>query len=110
MLQTELWLTPLILLPGVALLIASTSSRFGQIHAEFHHLIDHPDAHAMIVARHLVERSALFRNALLALYLSVGLLALGSFAGGVVNLWLPKVVWLTGAFTLWELSAASTRW
>ena len=52
------------------------------------------------MARHLVERSSLFRNALLALCASVGLLALGSFAGGVINLWFPAAVWLTGTFTL----------
>lgn len=31
MTNTEFWLTPLILLPGVALLIASTSARFAQV-------------------------------------------------------------------------------
>ncbi|MHC4080354.1 MAG: DUF2721 domain-containing protein [Planctomycetota bacterium] len=76
MLETELWLTPLILLPGVALLIMSTSARFGQIHAEFHHLLDHTDAHAEILSRHLVLRSALYRNALISLHASVGLFAL----------------------------------
>jgi hypothetical protein len=48
--QTELWLTPLILLPGVALLIMSTSVRFGQVHDEFHVFLDHPDAHARVVS------------------------------------------------------------
>jgi hypothetical protein len=97
---SELWLTPLILLPGVALLIGSTAGRFGQVHTEFHHLIDHPDDHAKIVARSLVLRSRLFRNALLGLYASVAMLALGSFAGGLVNHWRPQALWLTGAFTM----------
>ncbi|MHC4140789.1 MAG: DUF2721 domain-containing protein [Planctomycetota bacterium] len=85
MIETEPWLTPLILLPGVALLIMSTSARFGQIHAEFHHLPDHADAHAEILSRHLVLRSALYRNALISLHASVGLFALGSLLGGLLN-------------------------
>ena len=100
MFETEIWLTPLILLPGVALLIMSTSARFGQIHVEFHHLLDHPDAHAKIMARHLVLRSRLFRNALISFYASVGIFALGSLVGGLVNFWNPEGLWLVGGLTL----------
>lgn len=100
MFTTEVWLTPLILLPGVALLIMSTSARFGQIQAEFHRLLDHPDAHARILARHLLQRCALFRNALVALYASVGLFALGSLLGGVINLWRPESLWVVGGLTI----------
>jgi hypothetical protein len=99
-LDTELWLTPLILLPGVALLIMSTSARFGQVHAEFHHLLDHPDAHAEILSRHLVLRSTLFRNALISLYASVGLFALGSLLGGLLALRYPNLLWMVGGLTL----------
>jgi hypothetical protein len=87
---TEFWLTPLILLPGVALLVGSTSARFGQVHTEFHHLVNHPDAHAKIVSRNLLARSKLFRDALAGLYISVGLFSLRSLLGGVVNLWRPS--------------------
>jgi hypothetical protein len=100
MIETELWLTPLILLPGVALLIMSTSARFGQIHAEFHHLLDHADAHAEILSRHLVLRSALYRNALISLHASVGLFALGSLLGGLLNLRYPELLWMVGGLTL----------
>ena len=45
------WLTPLVLLPGVAMLVMSTSARYGQIHQEFHHLVAEKvrreDPHAM---------------------------------------------------------------
>ena len=41
--SNALWLTPLILLPGVALLIMSTSARYGQVHADFQSLSDLPD-------------------------------------------------------------------
>ncbi len=100
MFTTEVWLTPLILLPGVALLIVSTSTRFVQIHSEFHRLLDHPDAHAKIVARDLEHRSALFRDAFVALYTSVGLFALGSLLGGVINLWRPESIWVVGGLTI----------
>jgi hypothetical protein len=85
MFTTEVWLTPIILLPGVALLTVSTAHRFGQIQAEFHRLLDHPDSHAQIVARSLLIRARLYRDALASLYASVGLFALGSLLGGVVN-------------------------
>ena len=100
MFSTEVWLTPLILLPGVALLIMSTSARFGQVQAEFHRLLDYPDAHGKILAGHLLKRSALFRNALVALYASVSLFALGSLLGGVVNLWRPESLWVVGGLTI----------
>lgn len=103
MFSTEVWLTPLILLPGVALLIVSTSARFGQLHTEFHRLLDHPDAHARILSQHLLKRSALFRDALLALYASVGLFAIGSLLGGVVNLWRPDSLWVVGTATMFGI-------
>ena len=97
---TEFWLTPLILLPGVALLIGSTSARFGQVHTEFHHLLDHPDAHARILSRNLLERCRLFRDALASLYTSVGLFSLGSLLGGVINLWRPGSLWFVGGLII----------
>jgi hypothetical protein len=100
MFTTEVWLTPIILLPGVALLTVSTSNRFGQIQAEFHRLLDHPDSHAQIVARSLVVRARLYRDALASLYASVGLFSLGSLLGGVVNLWRPESLWLVGGLTI----------
>jgi hypothetical protein len=100
MIQTELWLTPLILLPGVALLIMSTSARLWQIHEEFHRLLDHPDDHAKIIARQLVRRGALFRDALVCLYASVGLFSIASLLGGFINLLLPHLLWLVGGITL----------
>jgi len=100
MFSTELWLTPLILLPGVALLIVSTSARFAQLQTEFHRLLDHPDAHARILSRHVLKRSAFFRDALVALYSSVALFALGSLLGAVVNLWRPESLWVVGGATI----------
>jgi len=104
MFASEIWLTPLILLPGVALLIVSTSNRFSQIHTEFHRLVDHPDDHAKIVSRHLAQRARFFRDALVAMYVSVGLLSLGSLLGGVVNLWRPNSLWIVGGLIILGIS------
>ena len=101
----ELWLTPIILLPGVSLLTVSTAHRFGQIQSEFHRLLDHPDRQARIMARSLVVRARLYRDALAALYLSVGLFALGSLLGGVINLWRPRSLWVVGALTIAGIAA-----
>ncbi|MCA9119113.1 MAG: DUF2721 domain-containing protein [Planctomycetaceae bacterium] len=97
---TEVWLTPLILLPGVALLIVSTSARFGQLHADFHQIIEHPNAHAKIISRNLLRRSELFRDALASLYVSVGLFSMGSLVGAFVDFFWPTSVWFVGAFTI----------
>jgi O-antigen ligase len=94
-----------VLLPGVALLTVSTANRFGQIQAEFHRLLDHPDTHAQIVARSLVVRARLYRDALASLYASVGLFALGSLLGGVINLWRPESLWLVGGLTIAGIAA-----
>ena len=100
MMQTELWLTPLILLPGVALLIMSTSARFQLAHDEFHHLLDHPGNHVKIMARQLYRRAAWLRDALLCLYVSVAVFSLGSFLGGLINFLMPKLLWFVGLLTL----------
>jgi len=105
MFSTEVWLTPIILLPGVALLTVSTANRFGQIQAEFHRLLDHPDSRARIVARSLVVRARLYRDALASQYASVGLFALGSLLGGVINLWRPESLWLVGGLTIAGIAA-----
>lgn len=105
MVQTELWLTPLILLPGVALLIMSTSARFWQIHEEFHRLLERPDDHSKIISRQLLRRGRLLRNALVCLYTSVGLFSIGSLLGGFINLWAPSLLWLIGGITLIGIAA-----
>ncbi len=39
--DTEIiWLAPLLILPGIALLINSTSSRYATLHEEIHHWLD----------------------------------------------------------------------
>ncbi len=103
MVQTEIWLSPLILLPGVALLIISTAARFAQITDEFHRLIDHPDKHGRILSRHLLERASHFKSALVSLYVSVVLLSTGSLLGGVLTAWTDKALWITGVLTIFGI-------
>ena len=96
----EIWLTPLILLPGVAMLVLSTSVRYARIHDEFHAAL-HGDAPRMSgVLDRLLHRATLFRNALVCLYASVVLFTSASLAGALIGLWaeLPvRVVVLTMA-------------
>ena len=79
----EVWLTPLLLLPGVALLIMSTSIRYVRVHEEVHHLSDAEHGATLERAGRLFLRSKLFRNALIALYSSVGLLSFAGLLGGI---------------------------
>ncbi len=57
MFNTEVWLTPLILLPGVALLLVSTSARFAAMNATFHRLLREAvlSLHVLRKLRHELE-------------------------------------------------------
>ncbi len=82
-----IWLVPLLLLPGVALLIMSTSVRYGQIHEETHHLLEF-DTHVPPTFIDMLRmRARYFRNALVGLYTSVVSFVTGSIIGGVLDLW-----------------------
>ena len=76
--KQELWLAPLLLLPGVALLIMSTSARFGQLHNEIHR--EEASSKAMAT---LFLRAKLFCKALVCLYISVAVFAVSSLVGGM---------------------------
>lgn len=85
--QATSWLAPLLLLPGVALLIVSTAARSGQVHDELHHwLMGERGAKLSAgVVDHMRQRARLFRTALICLYLTVCLLALGGMLGLVTG-------------------------
>ena len=97
--NNALWLTPLILLIGASLLIASTSTRYSQIHAEFQHLRDQARETQELYWHLLFKRSALFRNTLIALYVSLALFACSSLLGGLVVLWLHDYAWAAMGLT-----------
>ena len=95
----ELWLTPLLILPGVGLLIMSTSVRYGRVHEEVHHLLSHKGHHMPTLSGHLYKRSRFFRNALVGLYISVMLFSLGGLLGGLMGIWDSNAFWIVAAFT-----------
>ena len=86
MFTTVSWLIPIILLPGVALLIMSTSLRYGQIHEELHHMLEMGERVSGNYFAHLYQRARYFRDALVTLYISVSLFSLGSIIGAIVEL------------------------
>ena len=76
------WAGPLLLKPGVGLLILSTSARFGQLHEELHR---HLAAGNSSAVNHLRSRARLLHTALVSLYSSVGILAFASLFGAVIS-------------------------
>ncbi len=62
--DTGVWAVPLLLLPGVGLLIMSTSIRFGQLHQELHLQLEKKNAGAVA---HLRNRAGYFHTALVSL-------------------------------------------
>ncbi|MCG8433401.1 MAG: DUF2721 domain-containing protein [Gammaproteobacteria bacterium] len=90
-----IWVQPLILLPGIGLLILSTATRYGQLHTEFHHLSHEQHENTLAIAGVLMRRAKLFRNTLVSLYIAVALIALSSLIGAIstalsmeLSLWL----------------------
>ncbi len=85
MTNSELWLMPLILLPGIALLILSTSSRYSRIHDELHHIGNSSGSSQKISGRILIKRAVLFRNSLILLYFCVVVFAITALCGGIMS-------------------------
>ena len=99
-----LWVTPLLLLPGVGLLVMSTAARFGQIHEEIHHVLTHPDLGRPMTG-HLWRRCRLFRDALVSLYAAVALFAVASLAGGLIQAFDRDGRWVTVTLTCFGIVA-----
>lgn len=80
------WIMPLLLLPGVGLLVQSTAIRYDRIHDELHALLDRGGQHENpIFLKHLGTRARWFRNALVALYVSACMFAIGSILGAIAD-------------------------
>ncbi|MEM1127476.1 MAG: DUF2721 domain-containing protein [Bacteroidota bacterium] len=90
---SSFWLTPLILMPGVGMLILSTSVRYNRLHDELHHLDHHP-AEAPAMRPLLLRRGRLFRNALVSLYACVALLCIAALSGMGTAEWPDLAMWL----------------
>lgn len=81
------WLSPLLLLPGTALLILSTAARFTSLHDEIHLLLKEKATGMDKEGCELLQRAKMFRNALIFLYSAVVLFALGGLSGGLTSFW-----------------------
>lgn len=81
MIDSSPWITPLLLMPGVALLILSTAIRYNRLHDEVHGADGNGVRHAGFHHATMVFRARRFRNALVGLYLAVSLLALAALSG-----------------------------
>ncbi len=81
------WLSPLLLLPGAALLILSTSIRLNHLHDEVHHQTEQQHSPSKEIIDHLVMRARNFRNALVFLYSSISIFAVAGIIGGLTSGW-----------------------
>jgi len=104
----SLWLTPLLIMPGVGLLVISTSARYGQIHLEIQRLTSLGSGSPIVENAHLVMRARLFRDALVALYTCASVLVLGSLLGGLTHSWTDLSRWII--ITLTGLGILSFFW
>jgi len=82
-----IWLSPLLLLPGAALLILSTSIRLNRLHDEVHHQIDGRHSHSKEIIDDLLVRARYFRNSLVLLYSSISIFADAGIIGGLTSGW-----------------------
>ncbi len=81
--STIVWITPLLMLPGIATLIISTAARYTTLHEELHRMLDAPHERQLLNGAHLLRRALHFRNALVAQYVSVFLLVAASLIGAL---------------------------
>lgn len=82
------WAAPLLMLPGVALLILSTASRYARIHDELHHWEGRErNELAHTVLENLRWRARAFRNALVSLYLSIMFFVIAGLSGALTQRW-----------------------
>jgi len=105
MTNLEAWLAPLLILPGVGMLIMSTSARNTFLHQEIHHLM-HSDDVKLDRMSSLYKRSKFFRNALVSLYVAVGIFVLSGLLGGIWVLmevdgyWVNSLLSIVGIFSM----------
>lgn len=85
MMDELFFLTPLLILPGVGLLLVSTSTRYANLHDEIHHWVSGSHDLMVIENAHLLKRARFFRNALVSLYLCVLTFTLASLLGAILD-------------------------
>lgn len=85
MTQEIVWLVPLLALPGIAILLSSTATRYDALHEELHALLSNRGDTTVIRSTHLLTRAKHFRNAIVSLYLAVFLFVCASLVGVVLD-------------------------
>ena len=93
---TGVWAAPLLLIPGVGLLVLSTAARFGQLHEEFR--LRQGEGN-IVAVKHLCQRARLLHSALVSFYVCIAVLALSSLLGSIASRWFEALVWIPQAIT-----------
>jgi len=84
------WIIPITFIPGVGMLILSTSNRFGQLNGEINQLLSGNLKLDNMMLEYQIRRSHLFSNTLICLYIGVTSFSLGSLVGGVLTFYWSK--------------------
>lgn len=104
------WITPLLLIPGVGLLLVSTSARFEALHTEIHQLLHDDSEAAPACAEHVVVRARILQIAMSALYIATMLLSGAGLLGALAN-WrfefFLHFAWLLTALAVFSVFLAS---
>ena len=101
--STGLWAAPLLLIPGVGLLVLSTAARFGQLHEELNR---HQGERRSRAVKHLCQRARLLHSALVSFYVSIAVLAIASLLGTLVDRlfetlkWIPETITVLGVVVI----------
>ena len=98
-----IWLSPLLLLPGAAMLILSTSFRLNRLHDEVHHQTEQQHSPSKEIIDHLLMRARYFRNALVLLYTSISIFAVAGIIGGLTSSWDEVSTVLTLGLTIFGI-------
>lgn len=80
------FLMPILLIPGIGLLLNAASTRYSAFQAEIHHLLDDGAALPVLTHAHLRARARYFRAAFVSLHLSASVFAAGSIIGALLRL------------------------
>ena len=110
MLEAASWIAPLLLIPGVGLLLASTSARFEAVHAEIHQLLHDTSDAATGCAEHALVRAKILQIAMTSLYGATMLLSGAGLIGALADWrfeWMGKYAWLLTAIAVLFVFVAS---
>ena len=110
MLEAASWIAPLLLIPGVGLLLVSTSARYDALHTEIHQLLHDTSKAAQGCAEHVVTRAKILQTAMFCLYITIMLLSGAGLLGALAD-WrygsLGQLAWLLMASAVFFVFLAS---